>query len=104
MSCQGEIADLIVALCYLNPLVDSHYPHVLVWDLNKSHHVLGLSWWLSGKELACQHKRLRFIPQLRRSPGKGNDNPLQYSCLGNPMEGEAWCTTVHGVARESDTT
>ena len=33
------------------------------------------------------------------SPGEGNGNPLQYSCLGNPMDREAWRTTVHGVAR-----
>ena len=34
-----------------------------------------------------------------RSPGEGNDNPLQYSCLGNPMDREAWQATVHGVAK-----
>ena len=39
------------------------------------------------------------IPGSRRSPGEGNDNPLQYSCLGNPMEGGAWWDTVHGVTK-----
>ena len=39
-----------------------------------------------------------------RSPGEGNGNPLQYACLGNPMDRGAWQTTVHGVAKESDTT
>ena len=39
------------------------------------------------------------IPGLGRSPGEGNGNPLQYSCLGNPMEKGAWWATVHGVAR-----
>ena len=34
-----------------------------------------------------------------RSPGEGNGNPLQYSCLENPMDGEAWWATVHGVAK-----
>ena len=34
-----------------------------------------------------------------RSPGGGNDNPLHYSCLGNPMERGAWWATVHGVAK-----
>ena len=43
------------------------------------------------------------IPGLGRSPGEGSGNPLQYSCLENPMEGGAWQATVHGVA-ESDTT
>ena len=37
------------------------------------------------------------------SPGKGNGNRLQYSCLGNPMDREAWRATVHGVTKESDT-
>ena len=40
-----------------------------------------------------------LIPGLGRSPGEGNGNPLQYSCLGNPMEGGAWRATAHGVAR-----
>ena len=43
------------------------------------------------------------IPGSGRSPGEGNGNPLQYSCLGNPMDGGAWWATVHGVT-ESDTT
>ena len=42
--------------------------------------------------------------EMRRSPGEGNDNPLQYSCLRNPMDRGAWWATVHGVARESDMT
>ena len=44
-----------------------------------------------------------WIPGLERSPGRGNDNPLQYSCLGNPMDRDAWWATFRGVA-ESDTT
>ena len=39
------------------------------------------------------------IPELGRSPGEGNGNPLQYSCLENPMEGGAWQATVHGVTK-----
>jgi len=38
------------------------------------------------------------IPGLRRSPGEGNSNPLQNSCLGNPMDRGAWWATIHGVA------
>ena len=40
-----------------------------------------------------------LIPGSGRSPGKGNGNPLQYSCLENPMDGGAWQATVHGVQR-----
>ena len=39
------------------------------------------------------------IPDSERSPGVGNGNPLQYSCLENPMDGGAWRATVHGVAK-----
>ena len=43
------------------------------------------------------------IPGSGRSPGEGNGNPLQYSCLGNPMDRGAWWATVHGVAKEPNT-
>ena len=39
------------------------------------------------------------IPGSGRSPGEGNGNPLQYSCLENPMDGGSWWATVHGVAK-----
>ena len=42
---------------------------------------------------------LGSIPGLGRSPGEGNGNPLQYSCLENPMDGGACWATVHGVAK-----
>ena len=45
-----------------------------------------------------------LIPGSGRSPGEGKDNPLQYSCLENPMDRGAWWAIVHGVAKESDTT
>ena len=44
-------------------------------------------------------KDLGSIPGLGRSPGEGNDNPLQYSCLENPMDRRAWWAAVHGVAK-----
>ena len=40
-----------------------------------------------------------LIPGLGRSPGEGNGNPLQYSCLGNPMDRGAWWATVHRVTK-----
>ena len=45
-----------------------------------------------------------LIPGSGRSCGEENRTPLQYSCLGNPMDRGAWWTIVHGVAKESDTT
>ena len=43
-----------------------------------------------------------LIPGLGRSPGEGNGNPLQYSCLENPIDGGAWWSTVCGVAKRHD--
>ena len=42
---------------------------------------------------------LASVPGLGRSPGEGNDNPLQYSCLENPMDRGAWQATAHMVAK-----
>ena len=56
-----------------------------------------------GEEFACNAGDPGSIPGSERSPGEGNGNPLQYSCLENPMDGGAWRATVHGVT-ESDTT
>ena len=60
------------------------------------------------KESACsagdQALRPNPIPGLRRSPREGNVQPLQYSCLENSMDRGACQATVHGVAKESDTT
>ena len=44
-----------------------------------------------------------LIPRLERLPGERNDNPLQYSCLGNPIDRGAWWATVHGIIKESVT-
>ena len=52
-----------------------------------------------GEASAYNERDLGSIPGLGRSPGEGNGNPLQYSCLENPMEGGAWYTTVHGVTK-----
>ena len=43
-------------------------------------------------------------PESGRSVGEGNGNPLQYSCLGNPMDREVWQATIHEVTKESDMT
>ena len=52
-----------------------------------------------GKKPACNAGDLSSILGLGRSPGGGHDNPLQYSCLENPMNIGAWWATVHGAAK-----
>ena len=52
-----------------------------------------------GKESACNAGDPGLIPGWGRSPGGGRGNPLQYSCLGNPMDKGAWRATVRGVAK-----
>ena len=51
------------------------------------------------KASACNARDLSSIPGSGRSPGEGNGNPLQYSCLENPMDRGAWWATVHGVTK-----
>ena len=57
----------------------------------------------SGKEPACQYRRLSrdsgSIPGSGRSPGEGNGNPLQYSCLENPMDRGSWWAAIHRVIK-----
>ena len=62
--------------------------------------ILGFPGGSDGKESACNVGDLGLILGLGRSPGEGNDKPLQYFCLQNSMDKE---TTVHGIT-ESDTT
>ena len=52
-----------------------------------------------GKESACNVGDLGSIPVLGRSPGEGNDYPLEYSDLENSMDRGAWEATVHGVTK-----
>ena len=58
-----------------------------------------LPWWLSGKDPPANTGDSRLASGSERSPGEGNGNPLQYSCLENPIEGGAWWAAVHGVAK-----
>ena len=54
-----------------------------------------------SKESACNARDSGLIPGSGRIPGEGNGNPLQYSCLQNPMDREAWQATVHAVKNTS---
>ena len=67
------------------------------------HQILrGLPWWGSGKESAFNEEDtggVGWIPGLGRSPGGGNGNPLQYSCLENPVDRGNWRAIARGVAK-----
>ena len=62
-------------------------------------YIKALPWLLCGKETAYHAVDTGFIPGLGRAPRAGNGNPLQYSCLENPMDRSNWWATVHEVAK-----
>ena len=61
---------------------------------NSGNIMIGLIRWLSGKESTCQAGDVSLISGLRRFPGEGGGNPLQYSCLENPMNRRAWLQSM----------
>ena len=67
--------------------------------LNKNIKTLGFPGGSIGQESACNAGDLGLIPGLGRSPGEKDGNPLQYSCLEDPMDRGAWWATVNGVAK-----
>ena len=62
-------------------------------------YVYGLPRWLSGEKSACNSGETGSISGFGRSAEGGNGNPLQYSCLENPMDRGAWWATIRGVTR-----
>ena len=87
-------------------LSTTYFPHPLSYSVLISFPIilLGLPRCLSGKESTCQIGDTGSIPGSGRSPGEVNSNPLQYSCLRNPMDRGSRQATVHRVTRESDMT
>jgi len=71
-------------------MVNIIYPYESVW---------GFPGGSVSTESACNAGDLGLIPGFGRFPGEGNGNPLQYSCLENPMDRGPWWITVHGVAK-----
>ena len=74
------------------------------WVFWATSNLLGVVGWgfpggSDGKESACHAGDLSLIPGSGRSPGGGNGNPLQYSCLVNPLDRRAWRATVHRLAK-----
>ena len=69
-------------------------------EINPEYYLEGISQVvLVVKNLPANAGDLGSIPGLGRAPGEGNGNPLQYSCLENPMDRGAWWATVHGVTK-----
>ena len=70
--------------------------------------MLTYSWGFPGESvmtnLPASAGDMGSTPGSERTPGEGNGNPLQYSCLGNPMDRGARCTTIHGVTKKLDMT
>ena len=60
---------------------------------------VGLPWWLSGKESACQCKRCRFDPWVRKIPWRRKWQPIPVFLPGKSMDKGAWWTTVHGAEK-----
>ena len=67
--------------------------------LDARYFIIGLPWWLSGRESACESGDVGSIPVSGRSPGEGNGNPIQHSYLGNSMDRGAWRATHHGIEK-----
>ena len=91
----GELQELVT---------DREAWHAAIHGVAKSRTWLSdwtkLNWGSSdGKKYACNAGDPSSIPGSGRSPGEGNGNPLQYSCLKNSMDRGAWRATVHGVTR-----
>ena len=82
------IVHILASVCdFIKTIVYSHFPC-----------------GSDSKESACKAGDWGLIPGFEKSPGGGNGNQLQYSCLGNFMDRGAWWATVRGGAKESDTT
>ena len=80
------VSPVVVSRVFCNPYIKFfscfHWPEFIMCCSQSR----GLPRWLSGKESACQAGDVSLIPELGRSPGEGNGNSLQYSCLENPMD------------------
>ena len=75
------------------------FPKEIIKNLNNLYKKLGLPRWCSGKESICQCRRCGFDPWIRKIPWRRKCNPLQCSCLKNPLDREARQVTVHVVSK-----
>ena len=85
--------------CIIFPIYNYHLLANIVANSPVYNHRNGFPGGSDGKESACDMEDLSSIPGLKRSPGEGHGNPLQYSCLENPMDRGAWLATVNRSRR-----
>jgi len=83
----------------IDPGVHSGWIIRQLWDFGQAPHLLGFPGGSAGKKSACNVGDLGLIPGWGRSPGEGNGNPPQYSCLENSRDRGVWWAAVHGDAR-----
>ena len=102
----SSITSLVIPSCFLQMELSKHLYKPLwvpcIWYMSGGSHCIICEDFLGGsdsKESSCNAGDSGLIPGLRRSPGEGNSNPLQYSCLENPMDREVWRASVHGAAK-----
>ena len=89
-------------MCYLSWRFQDILKWLFVYEYILGHITLLMVGFPGGSEVKASASNagdLGSIPGSRRSSGEGNGNPLQYSCLENPMGGGAWWATVHGVSK-----
>ena len=94
----GQPRGLFLQGLYL-PSAALHTGSKKISFLSVVEHNMGFPHSWGGKESACNAGDLGSIPGSGRSLGEGHGNPLQYSCLENPMDRGAWWATVHGVTK-----
>ena len=83
------------------PKADTFLPasYIIAFPLDTSVGLMGFPEGSGIKKKTCQSRRRWFDHWVRKTPGGGNGNPLQYSCWDNPMDRGAWWATVHEVAK-----
>ena len=84
---------------YVYQIITSHNLNVTTLFVIYTSIKLRLPWWFRVKILPANAGDANLIPESGRSLEGGNGNPLQYSCLGNPMDGGSWRVTVQGVTK-----
>ena len=96
-----KFSELVLELAPGTDEFRSPQTNVFLTNFISVDHLKGLPPWLSGKESTCNagDSRSRFNPWVRKIPGVGNGNPLQYSSHENPMDRGYWRATANGVAK-----